>query len=32
MRSSEWNIVSGYAREDEIRQLFKEYTDMTEEP
>ncbi len=28
MRSSEWNIVSGYAREDEIRQLFKEYTDM----
>lgn len=28
MESMEWNILPGYIREEEIRQLFTEYTDM----
>ena len=28
MMNMEWSILPGYAREEEIRQLFTEYTDM----
>ena len=28
MMNMEWSILSGYAREEEIRELFTEYTDM----
>lgn len=28
MMNMEWSILPGYAREEEIRELFTEYTDM----
>lgn len=28
MMNMEWSILPGYGREEEIRQLFTEYTDM----